>query len=159
MKTKYLAAALLGTAMITGVASAQSTTAANNNGQWRTSKVIGLNVYNDANDKIGDVEELLVDKSGKISNVVLGVGGFLGVGEHNVEVSFDKLKFVNEPVSSTSANGAPKTTTEKSTTGSTVTTTTTTTRPVRDANEKWYPDHAVFNATKDQLKAMPEFKY
>jgi hypothetical protein len=23
----------------------------------------------------------------------------------------------------------------------------------------WYPDHAVFNATKDELKAMPEFKY
>jgi hypothetical protein len=29
----------------------------------------------------------------------------------------------------------------------------------RAANEKWYPDHAVFNATKDQLKAMPQFKY
>jgi hypothetical protein len=27
------------------------------------------------------------------------------------------------------------------------------------ASEKWYPDHAVFNATKDQLKAMPQFKY
>jgi hypothetical protein len=24
---------------------------------------------------------------------------------------------------------------------------------------RWYPDHAVFNATKDQLKAMPQFKY
>jgi hypothetical protein len=32
-------------------------------------------------------------------------------------------------------------------------------RPTRAANEKWYPDHAVMNATKDQLKAMPEFKY
>jgi hypothetical protein len=29
----------------------------------------------------------------------------------------------------------------------------------RAANEQWYPDHAVFNATKDQLKAMPQFKY
>jgi hypothetical protein len=27
------------------------------------------------------------------------------------------------------------------------------------ANEKWYPDHAVMNATKDQLKAMPQFTY
>jgi hypothetical protein len=26
-------------------------------------------------------------------------------------------------------------------------------------NTNWYPDHVVFNATKDQLKAMPEFKY
>ena len=32
-------------------------------------------------------------------------------------------------------------------------------RPVRAATEKWYPDHAVMNATKDQLKAMPAFKY
>jgi hypothetical protein len=32
-------------------------------------------------------------------------------------------------------------------------------RPARAANEKWYPDYAVFNATKDQLKAMPQFKY
>jgi len=30
-------------------------------------------------------------------------------------------------------------------------------RPQRAADEKWYPDHAVFNATKDQLKAMPQF--
>ncbi|MGZ6317200.1 MAG: PRC-barrel domain-containing protein, partial [Anaerolineales bacterium] len=27
------------------------------------------------------------------------------------------------------------------------------------ASERWYPDHAVYNATKDELKAMPEFKY
>ena len=33
------------------------------------------------------------------------------------------------------------------------------TRPVRAANEQWYPDHAIMNATKDQLKAMPAFKY
>ena len=29
----------------------------------------------------------------------------------------------------------------------------------RAANEQWYPDHGVLNATKDQLKAMPQFKY
>jgi hypothetical protein len=32
-------------------------------------------------------------------------------------------------------------------------------RPERTSDEKWYPDHAVLNATKDQLKAMPQFKY
>jgi hypothetical protein len=37
------------------------------------------------------------------------------------------------------------------------TTSTSTAAPAK-ANP-WYPDHAVFNATKDQLKAMPEFKY
>jgi hypothetical protein len=62
-------------------------------------------------------------------------------------------------VRSTSVSSAPTTTTEKTTTGTTATNTTTTTKQVRAANEQWYPDHAVFNATKDQLKAMPQFKY
>jgi hypothetical protein len=48
---------------------------------------------------------------------------------------------------------------EKTTTGTAATSTTTTTKQVRAANEQWYPDHAVFNATKDQLMAMPQFKY
>jgi hypothetical protein len=82
------------------------------------------------------------------------------MGEHYVAVSFDKLKWVNEAVRSTSVSIAPTTTTEKTTTGTTATTTTTTTtKQVRAANEQWYPDHAVFNATKDQLKAMPQFNY
>jgi sporulation protein YlmC with PRC-barrel domain len=168
MITKYLAVALLSTALMTGVALAQTTTAMTDrtttatmhqDGQWRSSKLIGVDVYNDANEKIGNIEELIVDNSGKIEHVILGVGGFLGMGEHYVAVNFDKLKWVNEAVRSTGASSAPTTTTEKTTTGSTATTTTTTTKQVRAANEQWYPDHAVFGATKDQLKAMPQFKY
>ena len=158
MKSKYLAAALLGTALLTGTAYAAETattdrsninTAVHKEGQWRSSKLIGVNVYNDNNDKIGDIQELIVDKSGKIDEVVLGVGGFLGMGEHYVAVPMEKLKWVDEPVRTSSTSAAPA---DKSTVG-------TNTRPARAANEKWYPDHAVFNATKDQLKAMPQFKY
>jgi hypothetical protein len=39
--------------------------------------------------------ELILDKSGKVENVVLGVGGFLGMDEHYVAVALDKLKWVN----------------------------------------------------------------
>jgi sporulation protein YlmC with PRC-barrel domain len=67
-------------------------------GSWRASKLMGLNVYNEANEKLGDINELLVDKSGKIEAVVIGIGGFLGMGEHNVAVSMNKLKFVEELV-------------------------------------------------------------
>ena len=63
-------------------------------GDWRASKVVGLNVYNDNNESIGTINDLLTDKSGNIKAVVLGVGGLLGVGEHLVAVAFDKLKFV-----------------------------------------------------------------
>lgn len=120
-------------------------------GQWRASKLVGVNVYNNNNEKIGDINEILLDDTGKVTGVVIGVGGFLGMGEHDVVVKLSDLKFVNEPrrTSATTSNSVPPATT----------TGTATNRPVRDANEKWYPDHAVMNATKDQLKAMPAFKY
>jgi len=157
MKSKYMAAALLGTALLTGSAFAQNVTTDRSNvntaihkeGQWRSSKLIGVNVYNDNNEKIGDIQELIVDKSGKVDDVVLGVGGFLGMGEHYVAVPMEKLKWVEEPVRTSSTTTAPA---DKSTVGAS-------NRPARATDEKWYPDHAVLNATKDQLKAMPEFKY
>jgi sporulation protein YlmC with PRC-barrel domain len=160
MKSKYLAAALLGAALLSGTALAQNATtdrsnvntAVHRDGQWRASKVIGVNVYNDNNEKIGDIEELIVDKSGKVDQVVLGVGGFLGMGEHYVAVPMEKLKWVNEPVRTSSTSTAPA---DKSTVGEA----NRANRPQRATDEKWYPDHAVFNATKDQLKAMPQFRY
>ena len=94
--TKYLAAALLTTALFTCTASAQtasnktaatdSAVAAHKEGEWRASKLVGVNVYNDANEKIGDINDVILDKAGKVENVILGVGGFLGMGEHYVAV-------------------------------------------------------------------------
>ena len=144
----------------TAPAGTADTTAASYQGDWRASKIAGLNVYNDKNESVGEINDLLTDKSGSIKAVVIGVGGFLGVGEHLVAVPFDKVKFVNEPVSRTEASNASagsrpaSTTTGAATTTSTAITTTTTMK----ANSR-YPDHAVYNATKDELKAMPEFKY
>jgi hypothetical protein len=172
MLVKYITAGLAGTALLATVASAQTPTATSDRANttstalsesqlqgstWRGSKVIGLGVYNDKNESVGSINDLLMDKSGNIKAVVLGVGGFLGVGEHLVAVPFDKIKFVDQPVAytgtaSTSSNSnRPATST---TTGSSSTTTSTTSKPT-----PWYPDHALFNATKDELKAMPEFKY
>lgn len=131
-------------------------------GQWRASKLMGLNVYNDANEKLGDINELILDKDGKVSAVVIGVGGFLGMGEHDIAVSMDKLKFKEEAV----RTSATTTTTRESTTGTATTTApaATTTAPARtttataNAND-WTPDHAVMSATKEQLKELPQFKY
>lgn len=163
MISKYLAAALLSTALMTGSVLAETATApekstnaamTHKEGEWRASKLVGLDVYNSANDKVGEIEELIVDKSGKIEKAVLGVGGFLGIGEHYVAVGFDKLKWVNEP---TKTSSSPE---KRSTVGSTATgEPKRADRPARSANETWYPDHAVYNVTKDELKAMPQFKY
>ncbi|HET9533848.1 MAG TPA: PRC-barrel domain-containing protein [Mesorhizobium sp.] len=174
MRTKYLLAGIAASTLLATAALAQSspppapapaatatkTAPVQVSGQWRASKLIGLNVYNNNNEKIGDINEILVTSDGKISGVIIGAGGFLGMGEHDVLVKLDQLKFVNEPVR-TSATTTTTTTTTRSapapTTGSG--SATVPARPARVANEKWYPDHAMMNATKDQLKAMPQFKY
>jgi sporulation protein YlmC with PRC-barrel domain len=78
------------------------------------------NVYDQNNNKIGEVMDVLLDKSGKVTSLILGVGGFLGAGEKDVAVPFDAVKVTN------------------------------------NNNNKWY---LVMNATKDELKSAPGFKY
>ncbi len=62
-------------------------------GEQSTSSIIGLRVENSAGDKLGDINYLVLDNSGKVSTVVVGVGGFLGVGEKNIGVPYGELKF------------------------------------------------------------------
>ena len=175
MLKKYLATALIGSAMLAPMAFAETpaTTASDSvktapmnsaaaRGEWRASKIVGLNVYNNNNEKVGAIDELLTDRNGAVKAVVIGVGGFLGMGEHLVAIPFDKIKFVDTPVSSSTASDTTTTNRPASTTttgAATTTTTTTTSATTASAKTEWYPDHAVFNATKDELKAMPEFKY
>jgi sporulation protein YlmC with PRC-barrel domain len=111
-------------------------------GQWRASKMIGLNIYNDDNEKIGDIAELIVDRTGKLEAIVVGAGGFLGIGEREVAVPYDQIKWVFTPVPS------PSTSTGPTTSGTAIT----------SGERHSYPDHAVLSMTKDQLKAAPEFK-
>jgi sporulation protein YlmC with PRC-barrel domain len=185
MLAKFTVAGLAGSLLLASVAFAQTPTATTDRpttppvsasdssssfqGDWRASKMVGLSVYNDKNESVGSINDLLTDKSGTIKAVVIGVGGFLGVGEHLVAVPFDKVKFVSEPLAYTSANApnpanarppgaAPSTTTTTTGAANTTAPAANTTPPAAKANP-WYPDHALYNATKDELKAMPEFKY
>src|ERR1700731_927480 len=143
MLIKYITAALAGTALLATVASAQTpttpadrtapaaTTSSSSStlslqGNWRASKVVGLSVYNDNNESLGTINDLLMDKSGNIKAVVLGVGGFLGVGEHLVAVPFDKIKFVDQPIAYTGAASTspnPNRPATSTTTGSSTTST------------------------------------
>jgi hypothetical protein len=163
MKDKYsklLAAVAIGAVMSTA-AIAQNSNAnqpASAKGEWQASKLIHMNVYNADNQKvynadnqkIGDIKELMLDKSGKIDVVAIGVGGFLGMGEHDVAVKFDQLKWADQPAgSATSSNSSNR----PATTGSNQP------APPAPASNRNYPDHAVLNATKEQLKAMPQFDY
>ena len=167
-----VAIALLSTALVSGAAYAQTaqtaqpadraapaaTTSSDKmmlKGKWRASKLMGLDVYNEANEKLGEVNELILDKDGKVNAVIIGVGGFLGMGEHDIAVTMDKLKFVEEPVRTSST----ATTTRETTTGTaTAPASTTATTRTNSAND-WIPDHAVMSGNKEQLKALPQFKY
>src|SRR5580693_7181298 len=171
MLVKHIAAGLAGSALLASVAFAQTPTtttdranmaptaasASSFQGDWRASKVVGLNVYNDNNESLGSINELLTDKGGNIKAAVISVGGFLGVGSHLVAVPYDKIKFVNEPVAYTGVAGAPNgpnapmirppstTTTGSAGAGPA-------SAPASSKPNPWYPDHAVYNATKDELK-------
>jgi hypothetical protein len=53
--------------------------------EWLASKTVGSSVYNSANEKIGTISDLVVEGSA-VQAVVVGVGGFLGMGEKHVAV-------------------------------------------------------------------------
>jgi sporulation protein YlmC with PRC-barrel domain len=64
--------------------------------EWRSSKLVGQSVYNNANEKVGDINDLILGADGKISHAVIGVGGFLGLGEKLVGVAFGDLNLNRE---------------------------------------------------------------
>ena len=98
--------------------------------ELRASKLEGLEVYNDSNQRLGDIRELLLDRNGQVDAVVIGVGGFLGLREHEVAVPFEEITWVGEPHHVT-----------------------------EEAMQRPYPQYAVLNVTKDQLLTTPGFEY
>lgn len=65
---------------------------------YRASKIIGSNVVNEANETIGEVDDVLVSSDGKKPFAVLSIGGFLGMGTRLVVVPYETLKFGDKKV-------------------------------------------------------------
>jgi sporulation protein YlmC with PRC-barrel domain len=86
-----------------------------------SSKVVGLDIYNNDNKDIGTIKDIALNPSGRAAAYIVSVGGFLGIGDHYVAVSPAAVKV-----------------------------------SYNDSDKKW---HATMNASADQLKAAPEFKY
>jgi sporulation protein YlmC with PRC-barrel domain len=86
-----------------------------------SSNVVGLDIYNDQNNDIGKIQDIVFDTSRQMTGYILSVGGFLGMGTHYVAVNSGSVKVTYDA-----------------------------------GNKVW---RATMNATKDQLKAAPEFKY
>jgi len=85
---------------------------------WRASKVLHADVRNDKGDRIGKIDDIVVDTDGTLSVAIIDVGGFLGLGGHRVAIPVSQLVF-----------------------------------------SQTRPQILLPGATKDALKALPEFKY
>jgi sporulation protein YlmC with PRC-barrel domain len=67
--------------------------------QVRASKVVGASVYNDQNQSIGSIDDVLMtDSDHKAGTAVISVGGFLGMGSKLVSVPFEQLKIENDRI-------------------------------------------------------------
>jgi sporulation protein YlmC with PRC-barrel domain len=83
---------------------------------YRTSKIVGSPVFNELNESIGTIDDLIVTPNDKVPFAVLSVGGFLGLGTKYVVVSFSSIELVDKRL-------------------------------------------ILRGATKDGLKALPDYKY
>ena len=63
----------------------------------RATNLIGANVTNMANETVGEINDLVLDKDGKVAAVVVGVGGFLGIGEREVALDYKSLNIKYDP--------------------------------------------------------------
>jgi sporulation protein YlmC with PRC-barrel domain len=199
MLKKHMAACLVATALMAAPALAQTSSSSSsassgaaasqsgqfinhmNPDQWRGSKLVGVNIYGQNNEKIGDVNEVLIDRKGNADAIVVGVGGFLGIGEKDVALPFSAVEWkydrsdlstastnrpattgttaANPPASGSMAANPPAT----GTTGAPATTgTTAANRPAtadRSDMDRGYPDHGVVKFSKEDLKNAPTFRY
>ncbi|HEX2184914.1 MAG TPA: PRC-barrel domain-containing protein [Chloroflexota bacterium] len=203
MPKMHLAAGLAATALLTAAAVAQTSPApaptqptaggggAGAAGQLmaqmppdmiRGSNLMGMDVYGPDNQKVGDIEEVIVDRQGKIHAVVVGVGGFLGIGEKDVAIPFDQVRWMtNQEVQQQQGTGGTAGTAGGTGTGTTATTggTTTatgtattgtaggagggttagTTAGAGTAGDPNAPARALVTMTRADLQNAPQFRY
>ncbi|GGC87920.1 PRC-barrel domain-containing protein [Chelatococcus reniformis] len=66
-------------------------------GQWRVTKLDGMSIYDSNDQQLGEIDDVLVDASGKVAAVVIGVGGVLGLGEEQIAVPFEAIQWHARP--------------------------------------------------------------
>jgi putative membrane protein len=112
---------------------------------WTAEALIGRTVENSNGDNLGEINNVIINEKGNVVAAVIGVGGFLGIGEKNVAVPFDALDFRTLDPAERRADTRDEKAEQK-----------------RDAAEARFDSehadmHIVLNTTKDELEAAPEF--
>lgn len=123
-------------------------------GKWRASKLMGVDIYGPDNKKVGDVTEVVFDKTGKIELVTVGVGGFLGIGSKDVAIPFEQVQWSEEPMAT-----PPRPSGGTGAGGSTASGSTAMNAPAAKRGAEMYPDHGKITMTKEQLTAAPAVTY
>jgi sporulation protein YlmC with PRC-barrel domain len=137
-------------------------------GQWRGSKLVGLNVFGADNQKIGDINEVIIDRQGQAKAIVIGVGGFLGLGEKNVAIPFDRVQWdvgsdraagaLTSPDVARTATGAQPGQT-LSTGGAILSSPPALVSQQAAGQMRDYPERALVQMSRQDLQDAPEFRY
>lgn len=125
-------------------------------GKWRASKLMGVDIYGPDNKKVGDVTEVVFDKTGKIELVTVGVGGFLGIGSKDVAIPFEQVQWSEEPMVTPAPAPSGGTGAGGSSAGGS---TAMNAPPAAKKGPEMYPDHGKITMTKDQLTSAPAVTY
>jgi len=132
--------------------------------QFRSTNLRGTRVYGANNENIGEINDVLLNRSGQVAAVIIGVGGFLGIGEKDVAVPMSMLLFQPGAVEADSVQGSP---TEPMANPSSPTTDAqreTTAVPISPAtgaaarHDTGIPDRLILKMTKEQLQSAPAFR-
>ncbi len=146
--------------------------------QIMASELIGTRVVSANNESIGDINDVIVDRNGQVMAAVVGVGGFLGIGEKDVAVPFNSLEFANSQQaqamdSRNAGNAGGNAAGNVNTTGSTATTGNTTAGSGTAGSTNMaanntagasgnnassnQPERVILRMTKAELQAAPAF--
>ncbi|ODS03884.1 hypothetical protein AUC71_07215 [Methyloceanibacter marginalis] len=105
---------------------------------WTAQTLIGKSVENNNGETLGEVNNVILNEKGKVVAITVGVGGFLGLGEKDVGVPFEALKFRDEDAVDNNADGDD-------------------TADATDDTVTHDNEVVVIDATKEQLEAAPSF--
>jgi sporulation protein YlmC with PRC-barrel domain len=124
--------------------------------QFRASDFIGERVYGANDESIGEINDVLMDAKGQVAGVIIGVGGFLGIGEKDVALPMSALQFRNDPPATAATSR------DTATTGTVSTPTPPAGAPAGATaaaqDDDGVPNRIIVSMTKDQLQQAPTFR-
>ena len=114
---------------------------------WMTSALMGRRVMNSAGKILGDINDIIIDEQGKVVAVIIGVGGFLDIGEKDIGVRYTDLTFEPVPVPE-QPQVSPPTPTQLSGPDA-----------IRQGEDPQHRDKLiVLDVSKEQLEAAPAYR-